>query len=296
MTMEMAKKGAAREKKTLSKSARNRIGNSIRYAVLIFLTIFAVFPMYWIAVTGFKAYNEIINLNEVTYWPHTWTLENFRKLFTEFRYFTYVGNTVKVGVIAGLIVVALTSLGGYGLARYSFKGKAAVTGLFLLVQIAPVMLSQIPIYAMFSKLHLIGTHTGLVLLYISMSVPFNTVTMRSFFERVPVAIEEAAFVDGCNRVQTLFFVVLPNLLPGLVTVFIYGFTVAWNDVITATLFVQTRSRWTVNVGLKSLIGKVSVDWGQLMAGAFLTMIPSIILFIVTQKALVSGSPMGSVKG
>ena len=91
-------------------------------------------------------------------------------------------------------------------------------------------------------------------------------------------------------------IVLPNLKPGLVTVFINGFTLAWNDIITATLFVQTRSKWTVNVGLKSLIGKVSIDWGQLMAGAFLTMIPSIILFIVTQKALVSGSPMGSVKG
>ena len=291
-----AAKAPAREKKTLSRSARNRIGNTIRYVVLIILTLFALFPMYWIAQTGFKEYKEIINLEKVTYWPHEWTLDNFRQLFVEFKYFTYVGNTVKVGLITGLIVVALTSLGGYGLARYSFKGKAAVTGIFLLVQIAPVMLSQIPIYAMFSRMNLIGTHTGLCMLFISMSVPFNTVTMRSFFERVPVAIEEAAFVDGCNRIQTLFRIVLPNLMPGLVTVFINGFTLAWNDIITATLFVQTRSKWTVNVGLRSLIGKVSIDWGQLMAGAFLTMIPSIILFIVTQKALVSGSPMGSVKG
>jgi len=291
-----AAKAPAKEKKTLSRSARNRIGNTIRYVVLSILALFAFFPMYWIAQTGFKEYGEIINLEKVTYWPHEWTLENFRQLFVEFKYFTYVGNTVKVSCITGAIVVALTSLGGYGLARYKFKGKAAVTGIFLLVQIAPVMLSQIPIYAMFSKMGLIGTHTGLTMLFISMSVPFNTVTMRSFFERVPVAIEEAAFVDGCNRVQTLFKIVLPNLKPGLVTVFINGFTLAWNDIITATLFVQTRSKWTVNVGLKSLIGKVSIDWGQLMAGAFLTMIPSIILFIITQKALVSGSPMGSVKG
>ena len=291
-----AGKKATEGHRTLSRSARNRIGNTIRYIALILLSIFAIFPMYWIAITGFKAYNEIINLDEVTYWPKNWTLDNFRLLFTEFRYFTYVGNTVKVGLITGFIVVALTSLGGYGLARYKFRGKAAVTGVFLLVQIAPVMLSQIPIYAMFSRMNLIGTHTGLCMLFISMSVPFNTVTMRSFFERVPRAIEEAAFVDGCNRLQTLFRIVLPNLKPGLVTVFINGFTLAWNDIVTATLFVQTRSKWTVNVGLKSLIGKVSIDWGQLMAGAFLTMIPSIILFIVTQKMLVSGSPMGSVKG
>ena len=296
MTVKYQKNGAVREKRTLSRSARNRIGNTIRYIVLIFLSVFAIFPMYWISISGFKAYSEIINLDRITYWPKNLTLENFKLLFTEFRYFTYVGNTVKVGVISGACVVALTALGGYGLARYKFKGKAAVTGLFLLVQIAPVMLSQIPIYAMFSKMNLIGTHTGLCMLFISMSVPFNTVTMRSFFERVPVAIEEAAFVDGCNRLQTLFKIVLPNLKPGLVTVFIYGFTTAWNDIVTATLFVQTRSKWTVNVGLKSLIGKVSIDWGQLMAGAFLTMIPSIILFIVTQRALVSGSPMGSVKG
>lgn len=280
----------------LKKSTYNAIGNTIRYLVLILLSVFALFPIYWIAVTGFKEYSEIINLEKVTYWPQNWTLENFRQLFVDFKYFTFVWNTVKVGLIVGTLVCIFTALGGYALARYKFFGKAAVTGIFLLVQIAPVMLSQIPIYSIFSKLNLVGTHTGLCMLFISMSVPFNTVTMRSFFERVPVAIEEAAFVDGCNRIQTLFRIVLPNIKAGLVTVFIYGFTTVWNDIITASLFVQTRSKWTINVGLKSLIGKVSIDWGQLMAGAFLTMIPSIILFIVTQKTLVSGSPLGSVKG
>lgn len=281
---------------TLKKSTRNRLGNTARYIALIFFSIFAMFPMLWIVLSSFKEYSELINIEKVTYWPENFSLTNFDKLLVEFKYFTYVGNTVKIGCIVGVTVTCLTALGGYGLARYNFKGKAAVTGLFLVVQIAPVMLSQIPIYAMFSKLNLIGTHTGLTLLFISMSVPFNTVTMRSFFERVPVAMEEAAWVDGCNRMQTLFMIVLPNLLPGLVTIFINGFTLAWNDVITAALYVKTRSLWTVNVGLKSLIGKVSIDWGTLMSGACLTMIPSIILFIVTQKALVSGSDMSAVKG
>ena len=280
----------------MKKSTRNRLGNTARYIALIFFSVFALFPMLWIVLSSFKGYSELINIEKVTYWPESFTLENFQKLFVEFKYFTYVGNTVKIGLISGVTVTALTAFGGYALARYSFKGKAAVTGLFLLVQVAPVMLSQIPIYTMFSKLNLIGTHTGLTLLFISMSVPFNTVTMRSFFERVPAAMEEAAFVDGCNRIQTLFLIVLPNLIPGLITVFISGFTLAWNDIVTASLYVKTRSLWTVNVGLKSLIGKVSIDWGTLMAGSFLTMIPSIILFIVTQKALVSGSDMSSVKG
>ena len=280
----------------MKKSTRNRLGNTARYIALIFFSVFALFPMLWIVLSSFKGYSELINIEKVTYWPESFTLENFQKLFVEFKYFTYVGNTVKIGLISGVTVTALTAFGGYALARYNFKGKAAVTGLFLLVQVAPVMLSQIPIYTMFSKLNLIGTHTGLTLLFISMSVPFNTVTMRSFFERVPAAMEEAAFVDGCNRIQTLFMIVLPNLIPGLITVFISGFTLAWNDIVTASLYVKTRSLWTVNVGLKSLIGKVSIDWGTLMAGSFLTMIPSIILFIVTQKALVSGSDMSSVKG
>ena len=118
-------KAPAREKKTLSKSARNRIGNAIRYVVLILLTLFAVFPMYWIAQTGFKAYNEIINLEKVTYWPENFSLTNFDKLLVEFKYFTYVGNTVKIGCIVGVTVTCLTALGGYGLARYNFKGKAA---------------------------------------------------------------------------------------------------------------------------------------------------------------------------
>ncbi len=280
----------------MKKSTRNRLGNTARYAALIFFSVFALFPMLWIALSSFKEYSELINIEKVTYWPEKFSLANFKELFVEFKYFTYVGNTVKIGLISGVTVTALTAFGGYALARYNFKGKAAVTGLFLLVQVAPVMLSQIPIYTMFSKMNLIGTHTGLTLLFISMSVPFNTVTMRSFFERVPAAMEEAAFVDGCNRIQTLFMIVLPNLIPGLITVFISAFTLAWNDIVTAALYVKTRSLWTVNVGLKSLIGKVSIDWGTLMAGAFLTMIPSIILFIVTQKALVAGSDMSSVKG
>jgi multiple sugar transport system permease protein len=247
-------------------------------------------------VTGLKPYSEIISMNGVTYWPRTFTLENFTTLFTEFKYWTLVKNTVKVGVITGAIVCLFTALGGYGLARYRFKGKRAVTGLFLLVQIAPIMLAQISIYAIFSKLGLIGTHLGLCLLFISGSVPFNTITMRSFFERIPVALEEAAFVDGCNKVETLFLIILPNMLPGIVTVFINGFTVAWNDIVLSSLYARSRDLWTLNVGLKSLIGKVSIEWGQLMAGTFLAMIPSILLFIVTQKALVSGTPTGAVKG
>lgn len=120
--------------------------------------------------------------------------------------------------------------------------------------------------------------------------------MRSFFERIPYSLEEAAYVDGCSKMGTLWKIILPVMFPGIVAVFVFAFIGAWNELIAGTIFINTSDLWTVPVGLKSLIGKYDVKWGVLMAGGMGALLPTAIMFAFMQKFVVEGLTAGAVKG
>ena len=120
--------------------------------------------------------------------------------------------------------------------------------------------------------------------------------MRSFFERIPYALEESAYVDGCSRGQTLWKIVMPVMFPGIVAVFVFAFIGAWNELIAGTIFLNTQKMWTIPIGLKALVGKYNVDWGSMMAGGVLALLPTAIMFVFVQKYIVEGLTAGAVKG
>ena len=279
----------------MSRKTKNAIGGTIRVLVLIFFFLLVVLPIYWIVITSFKTSGEILDINNLTFFPKDFTWKNYTDLFEQFNYGVLLKNSLLVSVTSALVVTVFSMLGGYSLARYKFNGKQAVILFFLLTQMIPGILVIIPLYIIFSKMGLINTHIGLFIYYVTVNLPFCVITMRSFFERIPVTLEEAAKVDGCTKMQSLFKIVFPIMFPGIVSVFVFGFIGAWNELIAGSIFISTPEMWTIPVGLKTLIGKYNVEWGLLMAGGVMALLPTAVMFAAMQKFIVEGMTAGAVK-
>lgn len=279
----------------MSRKTKNAIGTTIRVLVLVFFFLLVVLPIYWIVITSFKTSGEILDLNNITFFPKDFTLENYTGLFEQFHYGVLLKNSLLVSVASALVVTVFSMLGGYSLARYKFRGKQTVVLFFLITQMIPGILVIIPLYIIFSKLGMINTHIGLFIYYVTVNLPFCVITMRSFFERIPITLEEAVKVDGCTKMQSLFKIVFPIMFPGIVSVFVFGFIGAWNELIAGSIFISTPEMWTIPVGLKTLIGKYNVEWGLLMAGGVMALIPTALMFAVMQKFIVEGMTAGAVK-
>lgn len=279
----------------MSRKTKNGIGTAIRVLVLIFFFLLVVLPIYWIVITSFKTSGEILDINHLTFFPNDFTWKNYTDLFEQFNYGVLLKNSVLVSVTSALVITVFSMLGGYSLARYKFSGKQAVILFFLITQMIPGILVIIPLYIIFSKMGLINTHIGLFIYYVTVNLPFCVITMRSFFERIPVTLEESARVDGCTKMQSLFKIVFPIMFPGIVSVFVFGFIGAWNELIAGSIFISTPEMWTIPVGLKTLIGKYNVEWGLLMAGGVMALLPTAVMFAAMQKFIVEGMTAGAVK-
>ena len=263
--------------------------------VLILYLAFVIFPIYWMIITSFKYNTEIINAQKLTYFPEQVTLENYGQLFAMYDYGNMLKNSLIISFSSGFCVTMLSIFGGYGLARYKFKTKTLLLLFFLVTQMIPGILVIIPLYIIFSKMNIVNTRLSLFIFYLISNLPFCVITMRSFFERIPYTLEEAATVDGCTKLQTLRKIVLPVMFPGIVAVFVFAFIGAWNELIAGTIFINTPNFWTIPIGLKSLIGKYDVKWGVLMAGGVLALLPTAIMFAVMQRFVVEGLTAGAVK-
>nr|WP_319474121.1 carbohydrate ABC transporter permease [uncultured Sphaerochaeta sp.] len=272
-----------------------RIGNLGRALILLFFLLLVLMPIYWMAITSLKTNSEIIDTQTVTYYPHETTADNYVQLFELYDYKSMLVNSLIVSTSTGLCITMLSILGGYGLARYSFGGKTTMLLFFLVTQMIPLILVIIPLYVIFAKMGIINTRLSLFLFYLIANLPFCVITMRSFFERIPYTLEEAAYVDGCSKMMTLVRIILPVMFPGIVAVFVFAFIGAWNELIAGTIFINTSNLWTIPVGLKSLIGKYDVKWGVLMAGGMCALLPTAIMFAFMQKFVVDGLTAGAVK-
>lgn len=266
-----------------------------RFLILAFFLLLVVLPVYWMFITSIKENEEIINAQVVTYFPRSFTLDNYKNLFLQLKYGKFLQNSLILSVSTGVVVTILSVFGGYGFARYEFKGKGAVLAFFLVTQMIPAILVMIPLYTIYSKMGLVDTRMGLFIYYMIVNLPFCVITMRSFFERIPYSLEEAGRVDGCGKVQGILRIVLPIMFPGIVAVFVFAFIGSWNELIASTIFTNTSDMWTIPVGLKSLIGKNEVQWGELMAGGVLALIPTGFMFVVVQRFVVEGLTSGAVK-
>ena len=273
----------------MNRKQKRLIVGLVRFLILTLFLLAVLAPLYWLLVTSFKTSGEINSL-QVTYWPQQVTLENYQKLFQVTNFGTYMKNSLIVTFSSSLLVLAFSLCGGYALARYQFRGKKAVLIAFLVSQMIPTILLFIPMFLIFGKLNLINTLQSLVILYTVFNTPFCLITLRGFFERIPVSLEEAALVDGCNKLQAMTKIIMPVLFPGIVATFVFAFTGAWNELLAGIMFINSNS-----VAINAFIGKYSIDLGQMSAACIIALIPTTIFFAVVQRYIVQGLTQGAVK-
>lgn len=259
------------------------------------MLIFMFTPFLWMILTSLKPVDEIVTF-PVKYLPEKWTLYNYPKLWKGTDFPLYFKNSLVISLISGTCTCLVSIFAGYALSRFNFKGKHITLLLFLSTQMIPVVVIIIPMFIIFSRINLLDSLIGLVVIYTVLNIPFCTMLIKGFFERIPKALEEAAMIDGCSRLQSLFKIVLPVMLPGIVATFVFAFIGAWNDLFFGIMFINSEAIKTIPVGINTFIGKYEIDWGAMSAATVIALIPVVIMFGMIQKYIVSGLTSGAVKG
>ena len=263
---------------------------------LTLLLIFILFPFYWTFITSVKSNAELFSWGVVTYWPHTFTWEAYEKLFTtSVNFLAAMKNSLIVAVLTTIVSLITSTLASYAFSRYRFAGRKFLMCLFLSNNMFPTVLLLIPLYTIMRKLGILYTPTALVLSYTTFTIPFSVWLLNGFINDLPLSLEEAALVDGCNRASAFVRIILPILGPCLVATGVYIFMTSWNEYTFAVMFTNNASR-TIPIALKGLIGQLGVQWDLLTAGGIVTIIPVCIMFFFAQKRLVAGLTAGAVKG
>ncbi|HEY8543222.1 MAG TPA: carbohydrate ABC transporter permease [Pseudothermotoga sp.] len=267
---------------------------ALRILALAVFLICALFPLYWTLVTSLKGPTEMYTY-PITYWPKHITFENYRYLLKSLNFTRYTANSVFVSLFSALIALIVASFSGYVLARKQFLANKVLFFLLFITQIIPGFMLMSSIYVMFGPIGLVDNLFVLIFLYTGIMVPFSSIMMKGFFERIPESIEEAALIDGCKKLQMLFKVVFPVTAPGLAATFCFAFVNCWNELFLAIMLLNSESKKTIPVGLNSFVGKADIDWGAMAAGVLIALLPAMLIFAFAQKYIVQGLTQGAVK-
>ena len=270
------------------------VGKVTKFSVLAIWLVFTLFPLYWIFLTSIRPVREV---TKKLYLPQSnSTLDSYRTLFSQYAFGTYIKNSFVVAFAASAFVIFIGMLGAYALARYKFKGKSQIMLVFLVTQMIPGLIALAPLYLLISRVNLLNTLVALVFCYVGGMVPFATIMLRGFLQRIPPELDEAALIDGCNRFTALFRVVFPVALPGIAATFIFAFVQCWNELFLAMVLIDSDGNKTFPVGMRSFVGAYYIEWGGLAASVMIGIIPTVIMFGLMSKFMISGLSAGIVKG
>lgn len=261
---------------------------------LLLLCFFAVFPLLWIIISSIKGKGELTG-NPTAFLPKVVTLEYYRHVIFDLGFIVNIRNSVIISLATTGIAITISALAAYGIVRFFPKIGTVLSKVLVTTYIFPPILLAIPYSIVMAKLGLTNTRIGLVLVYLSFSIPYAVWLLVGFFKTVPIGIEEAAKIDGANKFQVFMQVVIPLVAPGIVATAIYTFINVWNEFLYSLILINDTSKMTVAVALRSLNGSEILDWGDMMAASTLVVVPSIIFFCLIQNKIAGGLSEGAVK-
>lgn len=279
---------------TVRQIQEQRVRKAGVIVALLVGAVFAGFPVFWMLASSFKANSEIFEF------PPRIITENF----SFDAYATILGDPTKVrffinSYIVSLSVTALTLvvalMAAYGFSRYEFRGKRPLNMLIVSIQAVPPITLLIPFFGLMVTLRLYNTYQGLILTYMVFTLPYAIIMMTGYFNTLPRELDEAVKVDGAGALTALWRILVPISIPGIVSVGIYTFMIAWNEYLFALTLTRTDDMRTVPIGIQLLMGQHSYEWNEMMAMSILGCIPVLILFLFFQRYFIGGLTAGSVK-
>lgn len=266
------------------------------YLPLGIILLVLLFPFYWMALTAIKPDDQLLDLDRVSpFWTWTPTLKHIQKLLFETQYPRWLWNTMFVAVGATFLSIVASVLAAYAIVRLRFKGAPYVGGLIFLAYLVPPSILFIPLSTVVFQYGLFDTPYALILTYPTILIPFSTWLLMGYFKTIPYELEECALIDGASRWQILTKIVLPLAVPGLISAFIFCFTLCWNEFIYALTFLSSTPNKTVPVAIvNEFVDGDIYRWGSLMAGALVGSLPLVILYAFFVEHYVSAMT-GAVK-
>jgi multiple sugar transport system permease protein len=282
--------------KKLKKAAAFLPGAAFRVIALGLFLIMAVLPLFWIFITSIKPAQEIYSF-PLRYFPSRISLVGYEKLLGFAKFGRYFINSLGISLLASAGGLVISVISGFGLSR--LRSSKMTGGLLLILyftQMVPTFILMAPLFFTLSRMHLTNSRMILALIYVATSIAFGAIMAKSFFDRIPASIEEAALIDGCDPFSALFRVILPVSLPGLVAIFSFTFVNVWNELFLAVMLISSDTKLTIPVALNSFISKAGVSWDIMSAGIVVALLPTMIIFAFGQKYIVAGLTEGGVKG
>lgn len=273
---------------------REWIGRALSYAALGIAVLIVLFPVYWMITTSLKLPREIVRTPSL--WPQVFTLNNYAILLNDKGFLLNIRNSLFVAGTVTLISLFISSFAAYSIMRFRYRFRGLIGRLILFAYLTPTSLLFIPLSILMARLGLGNSLHGLILVYLTFSLPLSTWLLSGYFRGVPRELEEQGMIDGLSRFGALVRIVLPLSAPGLAAVSIFTFTGAWNELLLALVLTTSESVRTAPLALNYLITSDVLPWGPLMAGAALSSLPLMILYFVAQRFMVQGLTAGSVKG
>lgn len=273
---------------------KGETGKKLGIALSVILTVGWLFPYIYVICCAFKPGSEVIAVPP-KFFPKVFSIENFSGLLERMDAMKFLFNSLTVALISTIIALILGSLAAYAIQRSGAKLSVLLIVLVLCLKMIPTSSIVVPIYELICNLGLYDTKIALIIVYAAINMPFVMWTMLSFYEGVPTTLDEAAYMDGANSLQTFWRVILPICKPGLATAFIFTLFLAWNDFLVALLLTSANAK-TFTVGLAGFLSAYNLDLGPMCAGAFLFSFPVMIISLAAQKYIVQGMTAGAVKG
>jgi len=279
----------------MRRATKAQIGKAVSYTILLLAAFVALFPLFWTLSTSIKTRNDTFVLPPKFFsFEPTW--KNYAAIFDTRGFGHIYLNTVVITLASTLLCVLVSTLAAYALARSPrFRSRRPLEVSLILVRAIPAIVIMVPLFTITSKLGVYDNHFALILMYAAVNVPFATWLMMSFVDQVPVTLEQSAAVDGAGRLQILWHVVLPLILPGMAATTIFVALLAWNEFLIPVMLAGNSAK-TLPVFISGFISARNLDWGPMAAASSLAILPIAILTVLAQRWLISGLSSGAIKG
>ncbi len=275
----------------MSRKAKRRLSMAGRILFVSIWCMFTLLPIYTALVASLTKYE---NIGKNFLWPTDMYFQNYIDIWHRIDLAGYFKATIIYAVGSSLISVLLATFAAYALSRYAFRGKKFYSFIIFITQVIPQVVIAIPIYMTLNKIGLYDTYIGVILAILATSMAFPILLLRSFFDGIPVSLEEAAAIDGCSRIGILFKIIVPLSSPGIATTWALSFFTGWGQYLYPLILTRTSDKVPLTVGIARLIDN-QTPWEMVMTGTLLAIIPAIVIYTCAQKTLVAGLTAGSVK-